>query len=83
MASSNPMDKAAAAFRKEELRREGEKNLAAYRQAQVDEQRKIERLRTLRLAHEAGIAAAHSGAIEGTVRTVKKKRVKKPAKRPH
>jgi hypothetical protein len=84
VASSNPIDKAAAAFKKEEMRREGEKNLAAYRQAQIDEQRKIERLRTLRLAHEAGIAASQSELIDGDepARPAKKKKpAKKTAKR--
>ena len=53
MASSNPMDKAAAAFKKEEQRREGAKNMAEIQAAQMAEQKKIERLRALRLAHEA------------------------------
>lgn len=62
MASSNPMDKAAAAFKKEEQRREGAKNLAEIQAAQMAEQKKIERLRALRLAHEAQLAEAEAAA---------------------
>ena len=62
MASSNPMDKAAAAFKKEEQRREGAKNMAEIQAAQMAEQKKIERLRALRLAHEAQQAEAEAAA---------------------
>lgn len=60
MASNNPMDKAEKAFKKEEQRREGAKNLAAYQQAEIEQQKKTERLRALRLAHEAEQAAAEA-----------------------
>lgn len=53
VASTNAMDKAAAAFKKEEQKREGAKAMAEYRAAQAAEQRKTERLRAARLAQEA------------------------------
>jgi hypothetical protein len=64
VASSNPMDKAAAAFKKEEQKREGEKNMLEFRQAQIAVQQKTERLRALRLAHEA--RQAESETVEAT-----------------
>jgi hypothetical protein len=41
---ADPMDKAEKAFKKEEQRREGKKNLADYEQAAIVEQKKTERL---------------------------------------
>lgn len=58
MASINAMDKAAAAFKKEEQRREGTKAMAEYQAAQIAEQKKTEKLRSLRLAREAVEASA-------------------------
>jgi hypothetical protein len=46
------MDKAAAAFKKEQQAREGEKAMAEYRAAQAAEELKTERLRALRLARD-------------------------------
>jgi hypothetical protein len=51
--ATNAIDKAAAAFKKEERIREGEKAMAEYLAARVAEEKKIERLRSLRLAYEA------------------------------
>ena len=53
MASTNPVDKAAAAFKKQQQAREGEKAMAEYRAAQVAEEKKTERLRAMRLARES------------------------------
>jgi hypothetical protein len=47
------VDKAAAAFKKQQQAREGEKAMAEYRAAQVAEEKKTERLRALRLARES------------------------------
>ncbi len=47
---SSPAERAA---KKEEQRREGEKNMAEYRAAKLAEEKKTERLRALRLEHEA------------------------------
>jgi hypothetical protein len=77
------------ALKKEEQRREGEKNLAEYRLAKAAEERKTERLRELRLAHEAGLAAEATSAVANdTPKTRKRpaaKRAKKktPAKKTH
>jgi len=68
------------ALKKEEQRREGEKNLAEYRLAKAAEERKTERLRELRLAHEAGLAAEAVSA-EDTPKSRDKSR-NKIAKRP-
>lgn len=57
---ANPMDKAEKAFKKQEQRREGAKNLAEYQQSQIAVEQKTERLRALRLAHEAEQAAAEA-----------------------
>jgi hypothetical protein len=65
------------AFKKEEMRREGEKNMAAYRQAQIEQQKKTERLRALRLAHEDGIAAEQAEPIAPIDRAPAKKKSKK------
>lgn len=59
---ANPMDKAAAAFKKEEQRREGAKNMADYQQAAIAEEKKTARLRALRLEHEAKQAEAGAAA---------------------
>jgi hypothetical protein len=53
VASTNAIDKAAAAFKKEEQRREGTKAMTEYLAAQAAEQKKTEKLRALRLAREA------------------------------
>jgi hypothetical protein len=53
VASTNPVDKAAAAFKKQQQAREGEKAMAEYRAAQIAEEKKTERLRALRLAQES------------------------------
>lgn len=50
-------DKAAAAFKKQEQAREGAKAMAEYQADLVAEQQKIEKLRALRLAHEAAETA--------------------------
>lgn len=55
--ASNLMDKAAAAFKKEEQRREGEKHLSEYKAAKIAEEKKTERLRALRLARDAALPA--------------------------
>jgi hypothetical protein len=52
VASTNAIDKAEAAFRKEEQQREGAKAMKEYLAAQVAEQKKTERLRALRLARD-------------------------------
>ncbi len=71
------------ALKKEEQRREGEKNLAEYRLAKAAEERKTERLRELRLAHEAGLAAAAASAdaAEDMPKTITKARKRPAAKR--
>ncbi|HEX5778039.1 MAG TPA: transcriptional regulator [Xanthobacteraceae bacterium] len=74
MASSNPMDKAAAAFKKEEQRREGAKNMAEFQAAQLAEQKKIERLRALRLAHEAQQAEIEAAAPAAKPKAAAKKK---------
>jgi hypothetical protein len=67
VASTNVMDKAAAAFKKEQQAREGEKAMAEYRAAQVAEELKTERLRALRLARDnAGLPPALSGSASET-----------------
>lgn len=78
------------ALKKEEQRREGEKNLAEFRLAKAAEERKTERLRELRLAHEAGLAAeaASADAAKATPKTrkrpaAKRARKKSPAKKTH
>jgi hypothetical protein len=53
VASTNPVDKAAAAFKKQQQAREGEKAMAEYRAAQIAEEKKTERLRAMRLARES------------------------------
>lgn len=55
--ASNPMDKAAAAFKKEEQRREGQMHMAEYKAAKAAEEKKTERLRALRLARDADLPA--------------------------
>ena len=69
---ANPMDKAAAAFKKEEQRREGAKNMADYQQAAIAEEKKTARLRALRLAHEAKQAEADAAAAADTPAPKKK-----------
>ena len=57
MASPNVIDKAAAAFKKEERQREGAKAMVEYKAALAAEEKKTERLRALRLAREAAAPA--------------------------
>lgn len=80
MASNDPMDKAEKAFKKEEQRREGVKNLADYQQAAIAEEKKTARLRALRLAHEAQQAEADAAAAAAAP-VAKKKPAKKTAKK--
>lgn len=77
---ANPMDKAAAAFKKEEQRREGAKNMADYQQAAIAEEQKTARLRALRLAHEAKQAEADAAAVADTP-APKKKPARKTARK--
>lgn len=76
---ADPMDKAERAFKKEEQRREGKKNLADYEQAAIAEEKKTARLRALRLAHEAQQAEAK--AAEDAASPIKSPRKRKPAKK--
>jgi hypothetical protein len=57
VASPSAMDKAAAAFKKQEQAREGGKAMSEYRAAQMAEEKKTQRLRELRLAQESAAAA--------------------------
>ncbi len=70
---ANPMDKAERAFKKEEQRREGVKNMADHQQAAIAEEKKTARLRALRLAHEAQQAELAAAAPPA--------KKKKPAKK--
>jgi hypothetical protein len=54
--ATNAMDKAAAAFKKQEQARQGKEAMTEYRAAQIAEEKKTERLRALRLAQEAAAA---------------------------
>jgi hypothetical protein len=76
---ADPMDKAEKAFKKEERRREGVKNMADYEQAAIAERKKTARLRELRLAHEAQQAQAEAAAATAKP-AAKKKSVKKAGK---
>jgi hypothetical protein len=58
--ASNLMEKAERAFKKEEQRREGAKNMSDYEQSLAAEQKKTERLRAMRLAHETQQAEAQA-----------------------
>jgi hypothetical protein len=79
--STNPMDKAAAAFKKEERQREGAKAMAEYRAAQAAEEKKTERLRALRLAQEA--TEGDAAAIEtGSAPESRTKTRKTPPRKP-
>jgi hypothetical protein len=49
----NHLDKAAAAFKKQQQQQEGKTAMAEYQAAMVKEERKMEKLRALRLAREA------------------------------
>jgi len=62
VASPNAIDKAAAAFKKEERQREGAKAMVEYKAALAAEEKKTERLRALRLAREA------AGPVEAEVK---------------
>jgi len=75
---ANPMDKAERAFKKEEQRREGVKNMADHQQAAIAEEKKTARLRALRLAHEAQQAEADAAAAAAA--PAKKKPAKKAKK---
>lgn len=76
-------EKAQKAFKQEETRREGAKNLAEYRQAQIKEMKKTERLRAMRLAQEAELAATEraSAALDAPPKAAPKKKAAKPATR--
>jgi hypothetical protein len=76
---ANPMDKAERAFKKEEQRREGVKNVGDYQQAVIAEEKKTARLRALRLAHEAQQAEADAAAAAAKP-AAKKKSAKKAKK---
>jgi hypothetical protein len=71
------MDKAAAAFKKEERAREGAKAMTEYRAAQIAEEKKTERLRALRLAQEAaaegGVATEPAPKVEAKKARAKKR----------
>ena len=67
MASTNTVDKAAAAFKKQQQAREGEKAMAEYRAAQIAEEKKTERLRAMRLARESAPDFAASAGLAGDV----------------
>jgi hypothetical protein len=67
VASTNPVDKAAAAFKKQQQAREGEKAMAEYRAAQIAEEKKTERLRALRLAQESAPDAGAPVGLGGDV----------------
>jgi hypothetical protein len=67
VASTNPVDKAAAAFKKQQQAREGEKAMAEYRAAQIAEEKKTERLRALRLAQENSPDVAEPVGLNGGV----------------
>jgi hypothetical protein len=65
VASTNTVDKAAAAFKKQQQAREGEKAMAEYRAAQIAEEKKTERLRAIRLARESAPDLAASAGLAG------------------
>jgi hypothetical protein len=65
VASTNTVDKAAAAFKKQQQAREGEKAMAEYRAAQIAEEKKTERLRALRLAQQSGPDVAAPAGLVG------------------
>jgi hypothetical protein len=67
VASTNPVDKAAAAFKKQQQAREGEKAMAEYRAAQIAEEKKTERLRALRLAQENSPDVAEPAGLNGGI----------------
>jgi hypothetical protein len=67
VASTNPVDKAAAAFKKQQQAREGEKAMAEYRAAQIAEEKKTERLRALRLAREGAPDVAAPVGLAGDI----------------
>jgi hypothetical protein len=71
------MDKAAKAFKKEEQRREGVKNMAEFQQAQIAVEKKTERLRAMRLAHEAQMAEAELAAQAAKPKSKSKTRTRK------
>jgi hypothetical protein len=74
--ATNAMDKAAAAFKKQQQAREGKEAMTEYRAAQIAEEKKTERLRALRLAQEAAAAVQDSGAPETSKR--RKSAARKP-----
>lgn len=81
MASINAMDKAAAAFKKEEQRREGTKAMAEYQAAQIAEQKKTEKLRALRLAREAVESSAPAPKPAGKAKAKVKTKTKASKKK--
>lgn len=58
MTSRNTMDKAAAAFKKQQQARDANQAMSEYRAAQIAEEKKTEKLRALRLAREDAAAAS-------------------------
>lgn len=82
MASTNPLDKAAAAFKKQEQQREGTKAMAEYQAGLVAEEKKTAKLRALRLAREAKDAEAEAAAPAPKARAkpAEKKQLAKKAK---
>jgi hypothetical protein len=74
-------DKAAAAFKKQEQAREGAKAMAEYQADMIAEQKKIEKLRALRLAHEAAETAnADAARLIAKPKTAKSKTAKPKAR---
>jgi hypothetical protein len=76
MTSAKTLDKATAAFKKQEQAREGAKAMAEYQADLIAEQKKTEKLRALRLAREAAEAAE----AETAVLVAKPKAAKKASK---
>jgi hypothetical protein len=77
VASTNAMDKAQAAFRKEEQQREGAKAMKEYLASKLAEEKKTERLRALRLAQEIEQRKIDEDAISAAPVVKKKSRKKK------
>jgi hypothetical protein len=78
VASPSAMDKAAAAFKKQEQAREGENAMSEYRAAQIAEEKKTLRLRALRLARESAAAAEASTLVTTSKNPGRKRGPRKP-----
>ena len=74
MATTKMQDRANTAFRKEERAREGAKAMDEYRAERVAVDKKIERLKALRLAKEAEDAAIAAAAPPAPKKTKAKKK---------